>query len=49
MRLFLLQLRPHATARGLASHHAALLAALEREGTAPLREHLRAAAATLAA
>jgi len=48
MRLFLLQLRPHATARGLAEQHAALLVALEREGTVPLREHLRASAATLA-
>jgi DNA-binding GntR family transcriptional regulator len=48
MRLFLLQLRPHATARGLAEQHASLLAALERDGTAPLREHLRASAATLA-
>jgi len=48
MRLFLLQLRPHATARGLAEEHAALLAALEGEGVAPLREHLRASAATLA-
>jgi DNA-binding GntR family transcriptional regulator len=48
MRLFLLQLRPHATAAGLAAQHAALLAALEREGTAPLREHLRDSAATLA-
>jgi DNA-binding GntR family transcriptional regulator len=48
MRLFLLQLRPHATARGLAEEHAALLAALEREGVGPLREHLRASAATLA-
>jgi DNA-binding GntR family transcriptional regulator len=49
MRLFLLQLRPHATARGLAEQHAELLAALEREGTAPLRAHLRASADTLAA
>jgi DNA-binding GntR family transcriptional regulator len=48
MRLFLLQLRPHATARELAEQHAELLAALEREGTAPLREHLRASADTLA-
>jgi DNA-binding GntR family transcriptional regulator len=48
LRLFLLQLRPHATARGLAEQHAALLAALERDGTAALREHLRASAATLA-
>jgi DNA-binding GntR family transcriptional regulator len=44
MRLFLLQLRPHAGAGEIAADHAALLAALEREGPAPLREHLRAAA-----
>jgi DNA-binding GntR family transcriptional regulator len=48
LRLFLLQLRPHATARGLAEQHAALLAALERDGPAALREHLRASASTLA-
>jgi DNA-binding GntR family transcriptional regulator len=47
MRLFVLQLRPHATARGLADEHAALLAALEREGPEPLRAHLRASADTL--
>jgi DNA-binding GntR family transcriptional regulator len=49
MRLFLLQLRPHATARGLAEEHAALLVALERDGTVPLRAHLRQSAETLTA
>jgi DNA-binding GntR family transcriptional regulator len=47
MRLFLLQLRTHTAAGELAADHAALLDALERDGTAPLREHLRTAAATL--
>jgi DNA-binding GntR family transcriptional regulator len=48
MRLFLLQLEPHLPAAGLAEDHVALVAGLEREGVAVLREHLRAAAETLA-
>ena len=47
MRLFLLALRPHIPARQLAEDHAALVRDLERDGPAALREHLRAAAATL--
>ena len=47
MRLFLLALRPHLPARRLAADHAALVRDLERDGPAVLREHLRAAAATL--
>jgi DNA-binding GntR family transcriptional regulator len=48
MRLFLLALRPHLPAGQLAADHAALVRGLERDGPAVLREHLRAAAATLA-
>jgi DNA-binding GntR family transcriptional regulator len=48
IRLFLLQLRPHLPAARLAADHAALVAGLEREGPAVLREHLREAADTLA-
>jgi len=48
MRLFLLALRPHLPAARLAADHAALIRGLEREGTPVLREHLRAAAETLA-
>jgi DNA-binding GntR family transcriptional regulator len=48
MRLFLLALRPHLPAARLAADHAALVRGLEREGTPVLREHLRAAAETLA-
>jgi DNA-binding GntR family transcriptional regulator len=45
--LFLHQLRPHLPAGRLAADHAALVAGLEREGPATLREHLREAAETL--
>jgi DNA-binding GntR family transcriptional regulator len=48
MRLFLLALRPHVPAVRLAADHAALVRGLERQGPAVLREHLRAAAETLA-
>jgi DNA-binding GntR family transcriptional regulator len=48
MRLFLLALRPHIPADRLAADHAALIRDLERVGPPALREHLRAAAATLA-
>jgi DNA-binding GntR family transcriptional regulator len=47
MRLFLLQLREHFTAAGLAEDHAELVARLEREGPAPLRAHLHEAAMAL--
>jgi DNA-binding GntR family transcriptional regulator len=47
MRLFLLQLKPHFTAAGLAEDHAALIARLERDGPAVLRAHLHSAAETL--
>jgi DNA-binding GntR family transcriptional regulator len=47
MRLFLLQLQPHLPADRLAADHAALVAGLERDGPAALREHLREAADTL--
>jgi hypothetical protein len=47
MRLFLLQLKPHFTAAGLAEDHAALIARLERDGPGVLRAHLHSAAATL--
>ena len=40
-------LRPHIPAEQLAADHAALVAGLERDGPAVLREHLRAAAETL--
>jgi DNA-binding GntR family transcriptional regulator len=49
MRLFLLALRPHIPPAELAADHAALVSGLERVGPAVLREHLRAAAETLAA
>ena len=48
MRLFLLALKPHLPAGRLAEEHAALVRDLERDGPGALREHLRAAAATLA-
>ena len=47
MRLFLLALRPHIPPGQLAADHAALVRGLERDGPPVLREHLRAAAATL--
>jgi DNA-binding GntR family transcriptional regulator len=47
MRLFLLALRPHLPPGQLAADHADLVRGLERDGPAVLREHLRAAAATL--
>ena len=47
MRLFLLQLQPHLPPDELAADHRALVAGLEREGPAVLREHLREAAETL--
>jgi DNA-binding GntR family transcriptional regulator len=47
MRLFLLALQPHIPAARLAADHAALVRGLERDGPSVLREHLRAAAATL--
>jgi DNA-binding GntR family transcriptional regulator len=47
MRLFLLALKPHIPAAELAADHAALVRGLERDGPPVLREHLRAAAATL--
>jgi len=47
MRLFLLALKPHVPAGRLAADHAALVRGLERDGPPVLREHLRAAAATL--
>jgi DNA-binding GntR family transcriptional regulator len=48
MRLFLLALRPHLPPARLAADHAALVNGLEHEGPSVLREHLRAAAETLA-
>jgi len=47
MRLFLLALKPHVPAHGLAADHAALVRGLERDGPDVLREHLRTAADTL--
>jgi DNA-binding GntR family transcriptional regulator len=47
MRLFLLALQPYLPADRLATDHAALVAGLERDGPAVLREHLRSAAETL--
>jgi DNA-binding GntR family transcriptional regulator len=47
MRLFLLALQPYLPADQLANDHAALIAGLERDGPAVLREHLRSAAETL--
>jgi DNA-binding GntR family transcriptional regulator len=47
MRLFLLALRPHIPPDRLAADHVALVRDLERDGPPVLREHLRAAAATL--
>jgi len=49
LRLFLVQLRPHYSGASLVREHAALLAAIERDGPAPLREHLRRSAARLTA
>jgi hypothetical protein len=48
MRLFLLQLQPLVPLDELAAGHRALVAGLEHEGPAVLREHLREAAETLA-
>jgi DNA-binding GntR family transcriptional regulator len=47
MRLFLVALQPYVPADQLAADHAALIAGLERDGPAVLREHLRSAAETL--
>jgi DNA-binding GntR family transcriptional regulator len=47
MRLFLLQLQPHLPLDELARSHRALVAGLETDGPAVLREHLRDAAETL--
>jgi DNA-binding GntR family transcriptional regulator len=47
MRLFLLQLKPLFTARGIAADHARLVRGLERAGPSVLRAHLRDAAVTL--
>ena len=47
--LFLLQLQPHVEAERLAEDHAALVAALEREGATVMRAHLRESAETLGA
>ena len=47
--LILSQLQPHVEAGLLAADHAALVAALEREGAGVLRAHLREAAETLGA
>jgi DNA-binding GntR family transcriptional regulator len=47
MRLFLLALQPYLPAGQLAADHRALIAGLERDGPAILREHLRTAAETL--
>ena len=49
MLLFLLQLQPHVEPERLAADHAALIAALEREGAGALRAHLRESAETLGA
>ena len=49
MLLFLLQLQPHVEAERLAADHAALVAALEREGAGVMRAHLRESAETLGA
>jgi DNA-binding GntR family transcriptional regulator len=48
MRLFLLALKPHIPAQQLADDHVKLVAGLETDGPQVLREHLRAAADTLA-
>jgi DNA-binding GntR family transcriptional regulator len=48
MRLFLLALKPHLPTAELARDHRALIEGLERDGPEVLREHLRAAADTLA-
>jgi DNA-binding GntR family transcriptional regulator len=47
LRLFLVQARPHFSARGLADDHLALLAGLEAEGTDALERHLQASARAL--
>jgi len=49
LRLFLLQLEPLWTPERMAADHLALVAGLEREGPAVLREHLRESAEALAA
>jgi DNA-binding GntR family transcriptional regulator len=48
MQLFLLALRQHVPPEQLAADHVALVRGLERDGPPVLREHLRAAAETLA-
>jgi hypothetical protein len=47
LRLFLVQARPHFSARGLAEDHLALVAGLEAEGTDALERHLQASAGAL--
>lgn len=47
--LFLLQLQPHVEPDRLAADHAALVAALERDGAGVMRAHLRESAETLGA
>jgi DNA-binding GntR family transcriptional regulator len=47
LRLFLVQARPHFSARGLAEDHLALVAGLEAEGTDALERHLHASARAL--
>jgi DNA-binding GntR family transcriptional regulator len=49
LRLFLLQLEPLWSPQRMAADHVALVAGLEREGPAALREHLRVSAAALVA
>jgi DNA-binding GntR family transcriptional regulator len=49
LRLFLLQLEPLWSPERMAADHEALVAGLEREGPAVLREHLRESAAALVA
>ena len=49
LRLFMNQLEPLWTRERMASGHAALVAGLESEGPAVLREHLRESAAALVA
>lgn len=49
LRLFILQLEPLWSPERMAADHAALVAGLEREGPAVLREHLQESARALAA
>jgi DNA-binding GntR family transcriptional regulator len=49
LRLFLVQLEPLWSPERMAADHAALVAGLEHDGPAALREHLREAAAALVA